>query len=101
MIVRKTCACCRKRLSAAAFNDSQRTGDGLARTCRACTNARRRQLDASRTARRQPADNLAGALRRGDIKKVRSLLRAGAKPHWGWVCETMREGHLALAEMLL
>jgi ankyrin repeat protein len=32
---------------------------------------------------------------------VRKLLRAGLKPHWCWVCETMRGGHLALAEMLL
>lgn len=28
------------------------------------------------------------------------LVRAGAKPHWGWVCETMREGHLRLAKLL-
>jgi hypothetical protein len=32
---------------------------------------------------------------------VRQLLRGGLKPHWSWVCETMRGGHLALAEMLL
>jgi hypothetical protein len=44
---------------------------------------------------------VAAALREGDIKKVRGLLRAGIKPHWGWVCETMRGGHFALAEMLL
>jgi hypothetical protein len=44
---------------------------------------------------------VAAALREGDIKKVRGMLRAGMKPHWGWVCETMRVGHLALAEMLL
>jgi ankyrin repeat protein len=44
---------------------------------------------------------LAAALREGDIKIVRKLLRAGLKPHWAWVCETMRVGHLTLAEMLL
>src|SRR2546425_3152830 len=45
MIAKKTCPACRKRLSAAAFNGSARTADGLARTCRACINARRRQRD--------------------------------------------------------
>jgi ankyrin repeat protein len=44
---------------------------------------------------------LAAALREGDIKIVRKLLRAGLKSHWCWVCETMRGGHLTLAEMLL
>lgn len=32
---------------------------------------------------------------------VQRLLDVGTTPHWGWICETMREGHLALAEMLL
>jgi hypothetical protein len=32
---------------------------------------------------------------------VRKLVRGGAKPHWSWVCETMRGGHLTFAEMLL
>jgi hypothetical protein len=44
---------------------------------------------------------VAAALRDGDIKMLRRLLRAGLKPDWCWVCETMRGGHLALAEMLL
>jgi ankyrin repeat protein len=44
---------------------------------------------------------LAAALREGDIKIVRKMLGAGLKPHWYWVCETMRGGHLALAEVLL
>jgi hypothetical protein len=44
---------------------------------------------------------LATALGQGDIKAVRKLLRAGMTPHWGWVCETMQEGHFAFAEMLL
>jgi hypothetical protein len=44
---------------------------------------------------------LGAALRKGDIKGVRTLLRAGLKPHWCSVCETMRGGHLALAEMLM
>jgi ankyrin repeat protein len=29
------------------------------------------------------------------------MLRAGLKPHWCWICETMRGGHLRLAEMVL
>lgn len=32
---------------------------------------------------------------------MRKLLRAGITSHWGWVCETMREGHLGLAELLM
>lgn len=32
---------------------------------------------------------------------VRKLLAAGTTPRWDWICETMREGHLALAERLL
>ena len=41
------------------------------------------------------------ALRQGDLKMVQKLLDAGTTPHWDWICETMREGHIALAEMLL
>ena len=88
----------------AAFNGSARTRDGFARTCRACTNARRRQRDRSRDGRPEPASvaaKLAAALRQGDIQAVRKLVRAGVKPHWDWVCETMRGSHLALAEVLL
>src|ERR1043166_3495702 len=104
MVARKTCPACGKALSAAAFNDSAQTPDGLARTCRACTNARRRQRDRSRKPRREPVGapaKLAKALRQGDIKAVRSLVRGRAKPHWDWVCATMRSGHLHLAEVLL
>jgi hypothetical protein len=32
---------------------------------------------------------------------VQKLLDAGMTPHWDWICETMRDGHIALAEMLL
>ena len=59
---KKTCRTCRKRLSTAAFNDAQRTADGLADQCRACTNARRRELDGQRKERRRLTDSLAGAL---------------------------------------
>jgi hypothetical protein len=58
-------------------------------------------LDRARNDRPKPACNLAAALRQGDIERVRAFLRAGTKPHWDWVCETMRGGHLALAEVLL
>jgi hypothetical protein len=101
MIEKKTCARCRKGLSVAAFNASGRTADGFASTCRACTNARRRRRDAPRKERHEPAQNLAAALRRGDIEGVRSFVRMGLAPSWSWICETMRDGHLALAEMLL
>lgn len=104
MVASKTCTACGRRLSVAAFNGSSKSADGLARTCRACTNARRRQRD--RSGVKQPRGHtrstiLATALRKGDIKAVQKLLHAGMTPHWGWVCETMREGHLALAEALL
>jgi hypothetical protein len=104
MTDRKTCPACGKRLSATAFNSSARTADGLARRCRACTNARRRLRERSRQPHREPVGQparLATALRQGDLKAVRTLLRGGAKPRWDWVCETMRGGHLALAEDLL
>ena len=102
-MTRKTCPACGKRLSAVAFNGSARTQDGLARTCRACTNARRRQRERSgnrptRTPNRSTA--LAAAVRQGDIASVQRLVRGGMTAHWGWICETMREGHLDFAESL-
>src|SRR5262245_24306495 len=104
VIDKKTCTACGKRLSAAAFNGSATTADGLARMCRVCSNARRRQRD--RAGVKNPRGHarstvLATALRKGDIKTVRKLLRAGMTPNWGWVCETMREGNLTLATRLL
>ena len=98
MRAQKTCAVCRKNLSAAAFNNSGRTADGLARACRACTNARRRERERSGKQRREPASNLAAMLREGNIQAARERMRGGEKPQWDWICETMREGHLALAE---
>jgi hypothetical protein len=91
-------------LSAAAFNDSAQTSDGLARTCRACTNAKRRQRHRLHKQNRGPVGKQAQldkALRQGDINTVRKLVRGRAKPHWDWVCETMRGGHLGLAVVLL
>ena len=99
MTGRKTCPACRQWLSAAAFNDSARSADGLARLCRACTNARRRERE--RAGPRRATSTLAAALRAGDLPAVRRWIRAGAEPHWGWVCEAMREGHRTLAEELL
>ena len=32
---------------------------------------------------------------------MRKLVRAGVTPHWDWVCETMRGGHIPLANVLL
>ena len=101
----KTCIACGKELSAAAFNGSARTADGLARTCRACTNGRRRQR-ASSGGKRRPQSHaqstiVATALRQGDIQTVQELLGAGLAPPWGWVCETMRAGHPSLAKLLL
>ena len=97
----KTCPACRKTLSVAAFNGSARTADGLARRCRACTNSVRRRQDRARRDPGQPTANLAAALRQGDADAVRNLVSAGATPHWSWVCEAMRGGHLVLAEILL
>ena len=76
----------------------------LGAACRACTNARRRQRD--RSGERRPASQarstiLATALRKGDIATVQALFRGATTAHWGWVCETIREGHLNLAEALL
>src|SRR5262249_25824108 len=99
MIARKTCPACSKRLSAVACNGAARSADGLARTCRACTNARRRQRERSgerRPAAQAPSRLLVTALRRGDIPAVRELVRGGMTAQWDWVCETMREGHLDL-----
>lgn len=100
----KTCPACGRRLSATAFNGSSRAADGLARLCRACTNARRRER-ARHGDRQRPAHAastvLASALRKGDIKAVRGLLAGGMEAQWDWICETMREGHLDLAQALL
>jgi ankyrin repeat protein len=35
------------------------------------------------------------------MKLVRRLMASGVKPHWSWVCETMRGGHLGLAGVLV
>ena len=102
MITRKTCPVCDRKLSTAAFNESARSNDGLARICRACTNARRRQRQSTHTkSPKGTTAKMAAALRAGDQTIVRRLLRAGMKPHWSWICETMRGGNLALAETLL
>lgn len=70
--------------------------------CRACTNARRRERHSDR---HRPAHAwstvLATALRQGNITAVRKLLRGGMEARWDWICETMREAHLDLAEVLL
>jgi ankyrin repeat protein len=87
-------------LAAVAFNGSAQTADGLARICRACTNARRRLRDRSGDKQAQPA-GIAAVIRNGDTKTVRKWLRAGISPRGDWICETMRGGHLALAEALL
>lgn len=104
MIAGKFCTVCRKRLPAADFNGSAKTADGLARTCRACVNARRRERYQSGV--KHPRGNaqstvLGTALRQGDMKMIQELLDAGTTPQRDWICETMREGHIALAEMLL
>lgn len=100
----KRCPACGETRSASAFNGSARTADGSARNCRACTNARRRERDRLRKPNREPAGQparLAKALRQGDIEAVRRLVRSGVQPRWDWICETMRGGHLAMAEALL
>jgi ankyrin repeat protein len=104
MIAAKVCAGCGKKLPTADFNGSAKTADGLARTCRACINARRRERYRSGVKRprgQARSTVVSAALRHGDLKTVRRLLDLGTTAHWGWICETMREGHIALAEMLL
>ena len=104
MIANKICTACGKRLPAADFNGSAKTADGLARACRACINARRRERYRSgvKHPRGQARSTvIRAALRHGNVKMVQKLLDAGTTPHWDWICETMREGHLALAETLL
>lgn len=104
MIAKKSCRACGKRLSLAAFNGSAKTSDGLANTCRACANARRREHYRSGvTPPRGHARStvIAAALRQGDARAIQTLVDAGTTPRWDWICETMREGHLAIAEMLL
>jgi ankyrin repeat protein len=96
----KRCPACGETLSAAAFNDSARSPDGLARVCRSCTNARRRERDRGREPRRRPA-GLWVSLGRGDAAAVRRFIAAGARPDWKWVCEAARGGHLDLAQSLL
>jgi hypothetical protein len=97
LVARKLCPACRKRLSAAAFNDSAASADGLARLCRACTNARRRKLAASKGSPPHRSSGLVGALRRGDAGVIRKLIRRHAKLPWGLACECLRAGHLELA----
>ncbi len=102
MVASKICPTCEQNLSSAAFNGSARSADGLARHCRACTNGRRREHSGTKRSRgRVPSTALATALRTGNIQTTRQLIHAGLTPNRGWVCETMRQGHLALAEELL
>lgn len=44
---------------------------------------------------------LATALRTGNFQVTRQLIHAGLTPDRGWICEAMRQGHLALAEEFL
>lgn len=104
MVASKICAACERRLPAGDFNGSAKTADGLSRACRACVNARRRER--YRSGVKQPRGHarstvIRTALRQGDVNAIKKLLEAGTTPRWDWICETMREGHLSLAEMLL
>lgn len=109
---KKICPVCQQKLSASAFNSSAREPDGLARHCRACTNARRRQREraahsslkmsaSKRRAPTPPRPSLAAAIRTGDLRALQKLLGGGPAPHWGWVCEALREGQPAAAQALL
>ena len=68
-------------------------------------NARRRDRDAEQRKRGGPGISTSAAralaIRTGDVETVRGWLASGARPEWPWVCETMRNGHLPLAELLL
>lgn len=104
MAVQKTCPVCRKRLSSAAFNRSSRSADGLAGTCRACTNSRRRRRASTALKRKRGTGRStqpAHALRNGDVEKIKSIVDGGVKPDRSWVCEAIRLGHFSVAEDLL
>lgn len=100
MSARKRCRLCRRLLSDSAFNHSARTADGLASTCRACANARRRDRDRG-GAKRESRGSLGAALLAGAVAAVRGWIDQGTLPDWSWICETMRGGHVGVAEFLL
>jgi hypothetical protein len=67
-------------LQAADFNGSANSADGLARACRACTNARRRER--YRLGVKHPRDQagstvVMAALRHGDVKTLDPNLKNG------------------------
>ncbi len=104
MVTKKTCRICGNQLPLDDFNNSSKTLDGIASQCRACLNSRRRELKRSgmtRTRGNAQSTILATALRQGDLPSIQKILREGVAPRWDWICETMREGHLAVAEMLV
>lgn len=102
MASRKKCATCQTLLPDSAFNHSSATSDGLARTCRVCVNSKRRQRTRTKgNGPRSVPAKVALALREGNVSQLRRLLCNGIDPDWSWICETMRSGHLVLAELLL
>src|SRR5262245_43004408 len=100
MSARKRCRACRRLLSDAAFNGSGTSADGLASTCRACINARRRELDRGR-AKHRSSRSLGAALDVGGLGGGRRWIREGAQPEWCWIGETMRGGHIKIARFVL
>jgi len=68
----KRCNRCGVEKLANAFNDSGKTKDGLAATCRECVNRRRREL--SRDKPKKPI-NLVDACKRGRVETVEKLLQ--------------------------
>lgn len=71
--VKKRCHRCGELLGRENFNGSKRSKDGLAATCRACVNRRRRELSAQRQRDCQTKPvNLVDAARRGQLDVLKS-----------------------------
>jgi ankyrin repeat protein len=72
--MKKQCQECKRLLDDSSFNGSSKEPDGLAKKCRACVNRRRRQLHASNTGDRKPAQ-LGTLVKKGDYAAIKSNRR--------------------------
>jgi hypothetical protein len=72
--MKKQCLECKRVLDDSSFNGSSKEPDGLAKTCSACVNRRRRALHASKTGDRKPA-HLETLVKKGDYAAIKSNRR--------------------------
>jgi Ankyrin repeats (many copies) len=80
--MKKRCQRCKELLDASSFNGNRKEPDGLARTCSACVNKRRRELHAAKSTEPAPESlpRLRDLIKKGDfaaLKQNRSLINAG------------------------